>query len=364
MTNSAPFFSDDERRRYARHFSLAELGEGGQQKLKAARVLCIGAGGLGSPLLLYLAAAGVGTIGICDFDSVDVSNLQRQVLFDDRDTGHNKAEVAARRLSALNPHINIRVHPKKLSAANALQLFSNYDIIADGSDNFPTRYLANDAAVLAKKPLVFGAVSRFEGQVSVFNLLLADGKRSPHYRDLFPQPPAAGAVLSCAEAGVLGVLPGIIGSMMASEVIKIITGIGDTLAGRFFLFDAASFSSRILKIRKNAAVKITELIDYDFFCGEKADEISPAEFTKLKANNASFRLLDVREKEEYDRENIGGLLLPLSEFPAVLNNLPKDAFYIVHCQSGKRSRRAVSIMTANGFSDVTSLQGDIRNLFD
>lgn len=362
MINTDSDLGEDERRRYARHFALPELGEAGQQRLKNARVLCIGAGGLGSPLLLYLAAAGVGTIGICDFDTVDESNLQRQVLFTAADIGKGKAVTAAKKLRALNPHIKIIIHIEKLSAENALALFESYDIIADGSDNFPTRYLANDAAVLTDKPLVFGAVSRFEGQVSVFNLSNAAGERSPHYRDLFPQPPAPGAVLNCAEAGVLGVLPGIIGSMMASEVIKIVSGIGETLAGKFFMFDAASFTSRTLKIRKNSDAKITELIDYEFFCGEKIPEISRAEFAKLQKSGASFRLIDVREKEEYERENMGGELLPLSAFPKILDDLPQGEKYVVHCQSGKRSREAVRMMREAGFAEVESLVGGLSGM--
>lgn len=358
--NDTTFFSEAEKRRYARHFSLKDVGEKGQVKLKKAKVLCIGAGGLGSPLLLYLAAAGVGEIGICDFDMVSVSNLQRQILFSEKDVGKSKAEKAKQRLMDLNPHVHYIIHDEKLTSENALAIFKQYDIIADGSDNFPTRYLVNDACVLSGKPCVFGAVSRFEGQVSVFNLKRDDDSFGPNYRDLFPKPPAPGTVLNCAEAGVLGVLPGIIGSMQANEAIKIITGIGEPLDGRLFLFDAKSFTSRIMKIRKNPELKVEKLIDYDFFCGVKIPEISHEEMNQMRIKGEKFQLIDVREKEEYERENIGGELMPLSQFEKYISEISRGKKLVIYCQSGKRSLVAVTKLLEYGYENVYSLKGGMR----
>jgi len=350
-------FTEAEKRRYARHFSLSEIGEEGQMKLKNAKVLCIGAGGLGSPLLLYLAAAGVGTIGICDFDIVSESNLQRQVLFSENDIGKSKSKLAKERLLDLNPHINYTIHDEKLTTENALHIFKDYDIIADGSDNFPTRYLVNDACLLTNKPCVFGAVSRFEGQVSVFNLKGKDNTFGPNYRDIFPEPPAPGAVLNCAEAGVLGVLPGIIGSMQANEVIKLITGVGEPLNGRLFLFDAADFTSRILKISKNPSLKVEKLIDYDFFCGLKVPEITQDEMQEMSKAGKEIQLIDVREKEEYLRRNIGAVLMPLSEFEQHISKISIRNTVVIHCQTGKRSAVAVGKLLELGYKDVYSLKG-------
>lgn len=360
--SKSTFFSDAEKRRYARHFSLAQVGEEGQARLKNAKVLCIGAGGLGSPLLLYLAAAGVGEIGICDFDKVSESNLQRQILFGESAIGKSKSETAKARLTDLNPHVKYNVHDERLSSENALSIFKNYDIIADGSDNFPTRYLVNDACILTGKPCVFGAVSRFEGQVSVFNLKRKDDTFGPNYRDIFPAPPAAGTVLNCEEAGVLGVLPGIIGSMQANEVIKIIIGVGEPLDGRLFLFDAADFTSRILKIRKNTSLRIEKLIDYDFFCGVKVPEISRGEMKEQRAAGADFQLIDVREKEEYEQKNIGGELMPLSAFEQHISRIEKSKKVIIYCQSGKRSTTAVGKLLELGFKNVYSLKGGMENI--
>lgn len=352
-------FSEAEKRRYARHFSLSDVGEEGQMKLKQAKVLCIGAGGLGSPLLMYLAAAGVGEIGICDFDIVSESNLQRQILFSEENIGESKAVIAKKRLIELNPHITYNLHDEKLSSVNAIRIFEQYDIIADGSDNFPTRYLVNDACLLTEKPCVFGAVSRFEGQVSVFNLKREDGTFGPNYRDIFPEAPTPGTVLNCAEAGVLGVLPGIIGSMQANEVIKIITGIGELLDGRLFLFDAKDFTSRTLKIRKNPAIKVEKLIDYEFFCGLKVPEISWDELKAIRNSNEDFQLIDVREKEEHIRNNIGGELMPLSSFERYIPNISRHNMIVIHCQSGKRSAIAVGKLQELGFKNVFSLKGGI-----
>ena len=358
--NETSIFSDAERRRYARHFSLTDVGEEGQELLKKAKVLCVGAGGLGSPLLLYLAAVGVGEIGICDFDVVSESNLHRQILFSERDIGKSKAEIAKARLLDLNPHINYNIHDEKLTSKNALSIFDNYDIIADGSDNFPTRYLVNDACLLTGKPCVFGAVSRFEGQVSVFNMKRSDDTFGPNYRDIFPEAPAHGAVLNCAEAGVLGVLPGIIGSMQANEVIKIITGIGKPLDGRLFLFDAKDFTSRILKIRKNPELKVDKLIDYDFFCNLKVPEISQQEMNKMRKAGEDFQLIDVREKEEYEQGNIGGELMPLSEFEQHIFRMSRRNKIVIYCQSGKRSITAVGRLLDLGFDNVYSLNGGME----
>ncbi len=360
--NRSNLFSESEKRRYARHFSLSDVGEEGQQRLKSAKVLCIGAGGLGSPLLLYLAAAGVGEIGICDFDIVSESNLQRQILFTEENVGKSKAIIAKSHLTALNPHIKYHIHDEKLTSENALRIFEKYDIIADGSDNFPTRYLVNDACVLTNKPCVFGAVSRFEGQVSVFNLKRVDGTFGPNYRDIFSEPPAPGTVLNCAEAGVLGVLPGIIGSMQANEVIKIITGIGEVLDGRLFFFDAKDFTSRTLKIRKNSDIKIEKLIDYDFFCGLKAPEISYDELNEMRTTGEDFQLIDVREKEEYERKNTGGTLMPLSEFEEHISNISRRDKVVICCQSGKRSLIAAGRLLDAGFENVYSLKGGIEAL--
>ena len=352
-------FSEAEKRRYARHFSLSDIGEEGQSKLKQAKVLCIGAGGLGSPLLMYLAAAGVGKIGICDFDIVSESNLQRQILFSEENIGESKAVIAKKHLTSLNPHISYEIHDEKLSSENVFRIFEQYDIIADGSDNFPTRYLVNDACILTGKPCVFGAVSRFEGQVSVFNFRRKDGTVGPNYRDIFPEPPAPGTVLNCAEAGVLGVLPGIIGSMQANEVIKIITEIGEPLDGRLFLFDAKDFTSRTLKIRKNPTIKVEKLIDYEFFCGLKVPEMLHSELNEMRGAREDFRLIDVREKEEYERENIGGELMPLSEFEQHIPNLSRRNKIVIHCQSGKRSAIAVEKLQEMGYKNVYSLKGGL-----
>ncbi|MFI5135625.1 MAG: molybdopterin-synthase adenylyltransferase MoeB, partial [Chitinophagales bacterium] len=314
-------FSKEELARYDRHIIIPDFGFEGQKKLKAAKVLVIGSGGLGSPVLLYLAAAGVGTIGIVDFDVVDDSNLQRQVLFGVDDIGEPKVEAARQRLEKLNPHIQIKTFNTQLTSKNALDLFNDFDVIVDGTDNFPTRYLVNDACVLLGKPNVYASIFQFEGQVSAFNYRDKNGELGPNYRDLYPTPPPPGLVPSCAEGGVLGVLPGIIGSLQALETIKVIAGIGETLSGRFFIFDALKFESRIFKIRrdpdnplngKNPTIK--ELIDYEQFCGmktvEKAvKEISAAELYELQTRGEDFQLIDVREPHEYQIVNIGGELI-------------------------------------------------------
>ena len=288
-------FNKEELARYNRHIIIPEFGLAAQQKLKAAKVLVVGSGGLGSPLLLYLAAAGVGTIGIIDFDVVDDSNLQRQVLFGVSEVGKPKVEAAKARLQSLNPHINIVTYNAQLTSQNALELISQYDVVADGTDNFPTRYLVNDASVLAGKPNVYASIFQFEGQVSVFNYTNAQGETGPNYRDLYPTPPPPGLVPNCAEGGVLGVLPGIIGSLQANEVIKVITGVGEPLSGRFFVFDALTFETRTLRIsRQKDSPVITSLIDYEQFCGvkvieKKLKELTVEEFLKWQESGEDIQ---------------------------------------------------------------------------
>jgi len=350
-------FSSEEMTRYSRQIILPQFGETSQQKLKQAKVLVIGAGGLGSPALLYLAAAGVGTIGIAEYDTIDLSNLHRQVLFTTDQTGQFKAEQAKERLLALNPNIHINLHPVALDRTNALAIISNYDVIADGTDNFATRYLVNDACVILKKTNVYASVFQYEGQVSVFNYPFGDGTFSPNYRDLFPEPPDF--ALNCAEGGVLGVLPGIIGSMQALEVIKIITGIGEPLVGKLFCFDALTFQSKIIRYQKNKnQPSITELMtDYPDFCGIKpTHEISIAEFLR----ESDYQLIDVRTAEEYAEVNMKGLLIPLDELEQNIDRLSRENKIIIHCKSGARSVQAVEILkNKHGFQNVFSLKGGI-----
>jgi adenylyltransferase/sulfurtransferase len=367
-------FSAEEMARYDRHIILPEFGLAAQQKLKTAKVLVVGSGGLGSPLLLYLAAAGVGAIGIVDFDVVDDSNLQRQVLFGKNDIGAAKVLAAKSRLESLNPYIEIRVHQTRLRSENALDIIRDYDVVADGSDNFPTRYLVNDACVLSGKPNVYAAVSRFEGQVSVFNLLNGNGERGPNYRDLHPEPPAPGLVPNCSEAGVLGVLPGIIGSMQALEVIKIISGAGEPLSGRLVIFDALDFQMRSFKIRRRENnplngdnPTITQLIDYELFCGLKktADEkpikeISAREMRDWQQSGEPFQLIDVREPHEYEVSNLGGELIPLAEISAHAPRLARDRKVVLHCRSGARSAQAIRELEEKfGFENLYNLSGGI-----
>lgn len=352
--------SDAEQRRYSRHLLLNNIGPEGQIKLKNARVLVIGAGGLGCPVLLYLAAAGVGTLGIVDTDIVDESNLQRQVLYGMDDIGSAKTTAAVRRLSALNPHVHYIEYFARLTADNALDILSDFDIIVDGSDNFPTRYLVNDACVILGKPLVFGSIFTFEGQVSVFNY-----EGGPTYRCLYPEPPAPGEVPSCSEAGVLGVLPGIIGSLQASEVIKIITGIGEVLSGRLFLIDALTLSTTILSFHRTAAAEVTALSDYEAFCGLPAPfptvaTMSVHELYDRLALGEQICLIDVREPHEYALCNLGGILLPLGELESRIGEIPPAGMVVVHCHKGTRSAQAAHLLsTRYGLANVFSLQGGI-----
>jgi molybdopterin/thiamine biosynthesis adenylyltransferase/rhodanese-related sulfurtransferase len=363
-------FSPEEIRHYSRHLILPEVGMAGQKKLKAARVLCIGAGGLGSPVGLYLAAAGVGTLGLVDFDVVDESNLHRQVLFGRSDVGRPKIQAAVERLRDVNPHIEIVPHETRLDSSNVLELFQGYDLVVDGTDNFPTRYLVNDACVLTGKPNVYGSIFRFEGQVSVF--WAAQG---PCYRCLFPEPPPVGLVPSCAEGGVLGVLPGIIGSLQANEVIKLIVGAGDPLIGRLVLFDALKMKFRELKLRKSPDCPVcsenptqTGLIDYQQFCGidsredevEHAMEMSVEELKAWRDEGRPVTLIDVRNPPEYEICRIDGAkLIPLNELPERLGELDPAETIVVHCHHGGRSARAVQFLRGQGYSRAINLAGGI-----
>jgi sulfur-carrier protein adenylyltransferase/sulfurtransferase len=366
----AATLNNDEILRYSRHLIMPEVGMEGQQKLKAARVLCIGAGGLGSPLALYLAAAGVGTLGIVDFDVVDYTNLQRQIIHTTADVGRKKLDSAADKLKAINPFLKLRTFETKLTSENALALFSEFDIIADGTDNFPTRYLVNDACVLTGKPNVYGSIFRFEGQASVF--ATADG---PCYRCLYPEPPPPGLVPSCAEGGVLGILPGLVGVMQATEVIKLILGKGEPLIGRLLLIDALGMKFRELKLRKNPDCPVcgknptvTQLIDYNEFCGIRGEEkpvetgISEIQVEELKrrldAGDDLF-VLDVREPHEYQICNIGGHLIPLGDLPKRVSELDSSREIVAHCRSGVRSAKAVTFLQQAGFKKVHNLAGGI-----
>ena len=352
--------------RYSRHILIPEFGLVSQQKLRNASVLVIGSGGLGSPVLLYLAAAGVGRIGIVDFDKVDDSNLQRQVLFTTEDIGISKAQKARERILKLNPHIEVEVYETRLDSSNAREIIRSYDVVADGTDNFPTRYLVNDACVLEGKTNVYASIFQFEGQVSVFNFPYPDGERGPNYRDLFPEPPPPGLVPNCSEGGVLGVLPGIIGSMQALEVVKVLTGVGEPLVGRIFLFDAASFQTRTLKVKKNVATVIDRLIDYELFCGVNQNElpiqeISVEEFSDWRTSEKIYKLIDVREPYEYAIANLGGTLIPMNEVDLLTEAIKgiKEPV-IVHCRSGVRSAKAIrTLIDKTGKTNLYNLKGGI-----
>ncbi|MFZ3340290.1 MAG: molybdopterin-synthase adenylyltransferase MoeB [Terriglobales bacterium] len=362
--------SNDEILRYSRHLIMPEVGMEGQLKLKAARVLCIGAGGLGSPLELYLTAAGVGTLGIVDFDVVDYTNLQRQIIHSTADVGRKKLDSAAEKLKAINPFLNLRTFETRLTSANALELFRQFDIIADGTDNFPTRYLVNDACVLTGKPNVYGSIFRFEGQASVF--ATEDG---PCYRCLYPEPPPPGLVPSCAEGGVLGILPGLVGVIQATETIKLILGQGDSLVGRLLLVDALGMKFRELKLRKNPDCPvcgknrtITKLIDYEEFCGIRGQEapvedvvpaISVEELKKKLDAKADIFILDVREPHEYQICNLNGYLVPLNDLPKRVSELDSSREIVAHCKMGGRSAKAVQFLRQAGFKKVYNLTGGI-----
>jgi sulfur-carrier protein adenylyltransferase/sulfurtransferase len=378
MANPETQFSKEELARYNRHIIIPEFGEEGQLKLKKAKVLIIGSGGLGSPALLYLTAAGVGTIGIVDFDVVDDSNLQRQILFDIHEIGNPKVEAAKRRLEALNPHVKFILYNTHLNSGNALDIIKDYDVVADGTDNFPTRYLVNDATVLLDKPNVYGSIFQFEGQVSVFNYVNSLGVRGPNYRDLYPAPPPPGVVPSCAEGGVLGVLPGIIGSLQALEVIKVITGVGEPLSGRFFTFNALNFESRNFNIKRREenpvngkSPTIHELIDYEQFCGMRAveekpvKEITARELYEWQVKGKKFKLIDVREPSEYRIVQIGGELMPLATVAERAMDIPHDIDVVLHCKSGARSLKAIRELEEKfGFQNLYNLKGGILAYID
>ena len=365
--------SNEEIRRYSRHLIMPEVGMEGQKKLKAARVLAIGTGGLGSPMVLYLAAAGVGTIGLVDFDVVDDSNLQRQILFGTRDVGRPKLAAAVDRLREVNPNVNFIPFEERLSSANALRIFRDFDIVADGTDNFPTRYLVNDACVLTGKPNVYASIFRFEGQASVFW-----AKKGPCYRCLYAEPPPAGLVPSCAEGGVLGILPGLLGVIQATETIKLILGAGDPLIGRLLLVDALSMRFRELKLRKNPdcvvcgpSPTVTKLIDYEAFCGigpaeapaaaMGIPEISVQDLQRLRQEKADFVLVDVREPHEWAISSFPeSVKIPLGELPQNLNRLSTADEIVVHCKSGGRSAKAVALLREAGFRKVRNLTGGIN----
>jgi adenylyltransferase/sulfurtransferase len=387
-----PKLTNEEVARYSRHLILPEVGYEGQQKLKAAKVLCVGTGGLGAPLALYLAAAGVGTLGLVDFDTVDASNLQRQVIHSTATVGKLKVDSAEMMLKGLNPNLNVIKFNTMLTSANAMEIFKDFDVIADGTDNFQTRYLVNDACVLSgNKPNAYGSIFRFEGQASVFAT-----EKGPCYRCLYPEPPPPGLVPSCAEGGVLGILPGLVGIIQATEVIKLILGIGDTLVGRLLLVDALGMNFRTLKLRKNPDCPVcgthptvTELIDYDQFCGiPKPTATGPLEVAKdanvtgsvvdgipqitvqdLKRKqeaHENFFLLDVREPHEYPIANLGAPLIPVGSLDSRIAEIPvaKDAEIVVHCRSGARSQKAAVILRNHGFTNVQNLAGGILEWAD
>jgi len=363
--NASPSFSNEQLTRYARHFALPDFGMEAQQRLGQSSVLVIGAGGLGAPVLLYLAAAGVGTIGIVDFDRVDLTNLQRQVLYTTDQIGQSKAQLAAQRLRELNPNCTVQVHDTALSRENALDLFAPYDLIVDGTDNFPTRYLANDAAVILDKTYIYGSIYRYEGQVSVFHAPLPDGKRSINYRNLYPSPPHPDAVPNCAEGGVLGVLPGIIGSMQANEAIKVLSGVGTPLVGKLFLYDAATGESRTIRIPPQEPVPVRELIDYQAFCSP-ADAIKPVPQISasdlrmaLQSPNPPF-LIDVREPYERALDHLGGEHFPLGTVEEQAERLQAPSQVVLYCQSGQRSAKAIRKLRERfGFEHLVNLEGGI-----
>src|SRR5712691_10070538 len=360
--------SKDEILRYSRHLIMPEVGMEGQLKLKQAKVLAIGAGGLGSPLALYLAAAGVGKLGIVDFDVVDFTNLQRQVIHSTSDVGRSKLASARETIQGINPNVEVVTYETRLTSENALDIFKDYDVIADGTDNFPTRYLVNDACVLLGKPNAYGSIFRFEGQASVFY-----AKEGPCYRCLYPEPPPPGLVPSCAEGGVLGVLPGIVGSIQALETMKLILGTGETLIGRLLLFDALQLRFRELRLEKDpdcpvcgAHPTVTSLIDYEAFCGIGAEpsydglEISASELRDEWQANPALVVIDVREPHEYEIAHIAGAkLIPLGELPERLGELDGHTEIVTHCHHGVRSMKALEILKAAGFAKVRSLKGGI-----
>jgi sulfur-carrier protein adenylyltransferase/sulfurtransferase len=378
LVEPAESLSVDEVRRYSRHLIIPDVGMTGQKRLKNAKVLCVGAGGLGSPALMYLAAAGVGTLGIVEFDTVDESNLQRQIIHGQSDIGRSKAESARDSVLEINPYVTVNLHELRLDSSNVMELFAQYDLIVDGTDNFATRYLVNDACVLLNKPYVWGSIYRFDGQASVFW-----AEHGPCYRCLYPEPPPPGMVPSCAEGGVLGVLCASIGSIQVTEAIKLITGIGDSLIGRLMVYDALEMNYRQVKIRKdpNCAVcgphaTVTELIDYDAFCGVISDEAAEAArdstisvhdlkrmIDEKDAGERDFMLIDVREPVEWEIVHIpGAVLIPKGEFldGSALEKLPSDKQIVLHCKVGGRSAEVLAVLKGAGFNDAIHVGGGIN----
>lgn len=363
-----------ELQRYSRHLVLKDFGVENQLKLRKARVLVVGAGGLGCPALLYLTAAGVGTIGVVDSDQLEVSNLQRQVLYTMEDVGRNKAEAAVARLAQLNPMTQLKAHIERLTSANAFRIMEGYDFVIDGTDNFPTRYLINDACVLLDKPFVYASILQYEGQAAVFNLRQASGGVSANYRDIFPEPPIGASIPNCEQAGVLGVLPGLLGCIQANEAIKIITGIGEPLSNRLLILDCATMEQTLIRITDHGSRdQIKTLIDYEDFCGINAGknkslndkslamkEVTVQELKKLMDQNADFQLIDVREPHEYDICNLNGELIPMSDIPNSVDKIAKDKQVVIHCRSGKRSGDMLLWLEKNhGFTNLYNLKGGI-----
>jgi molybdopterin/thiamine biosynthesis adenylyltransferase/rhodanese-related sulfurtransferase len=371
LVEPAAELTKEEVARYSRHLIIPDVGVDGQKRLKNAKVLVVGAGGLGSPALLYLAAAGVGTLGVVDFDVVDESNLQRQVIHGQSDIGKPKAESARDSVAEINPFVKVNLHQVHLNSDNVLDIFREYDLILDGTDNFATRYLVNDAAVLLGKPYVWGSIFRFEGQVSVFWEDAPNGQ-GLNYRDLYPEAPPPGMVPSCAEGGVLGVLCASIGSIMVTEAIKLLTGIGEPLLGRLMVYDALEMSYRTIKIRKDPeTTKITELIDYESFCGVVSDDaqqaavgstITPRELKQMQDSGEDFLLVDVREPHEFEIVRIpGSVLIPKDRILSgeALSELPQDKRLVLHCKSGARSAEALAALHSAGFSDAVHVGGGV-----
>lgn len=363
-----------ELQRYSRHLVLRDFGVERQMKLRNAKILVVGAGGLGCPALLYLAAAGVGTIGIIDSDNLEVSNLQRQVLYTVDDLGQNKARAAANRLRRMNPHVEFVVYEERLTSSNAREIVGSFDLVIDGTDNFPTRYLINDACVLLNRPFVYGSILEFEGQASVFNVRKSDGTFSANYRDLFPEPPAPDTVPNCEQAGVLGVLPGLIGCIQAGEAIKIVADLGEPLIDRLLIVDSATMEHTMIRIvNHQAREKIKDLIDYDDFCGinagknkslnDKTDsmkEVTVQELKEMMDSKADFQLIDVREPHEYDICNLEGELIPMSDIPNNVDKISRDKKVVIHCRSGKRSGDMLLWLEKNhGFTNLYNLKGGV-----
>ena len=371
LVEPAAELTKDEVERYSRHLIIPDVGMAGQKRLKNAKVLVVGAGGLGSPALLHLAAAGVGTLGIVEFDEVDASNLQRQIIHGQSDVGRPKAESARDSIKEVNPYVEVRLHQLRLDSSNVMDVFADYDLILDGTDNFATRYLVNDAAVLSGKPYVWGSIFRFEGQASVFWEDAPNGQ-GLNYRDLYPEPPPPGMVPSCAEGGVLGVLCASIGSIMVNEAIKLITGIGEPILGRLVIYDALEMTYRQVKVRKDPDTpKITELIDYEAFCGTVSDDaqqaavgntITALELKEMIDAGKDFALIDVREQNEWDIVNIpGATLIPKDRILSgeVLSELPQDKPIVLHCKSGARSAEALAVLHKAGFADAVHVGGGV-----